>query len=367
MTKPRRIGNAFSLSFLDIMSCGLGAAVLLFLIIKHNVDEQPATHINTDAEVNLLAEDISQGQAMLARIRNSISAIDDELAVAQGLASQVQEDVTQLDKKITKLSDEQPETPSDLLQKIAALEQEKQSLSQTLDGGKQIRQFEGEGRRQYLTGLKLGGERALILLDSSASMIDKTLVNIIIGRLRPDAVKRNAPKWQQAVQISDWLLANLDANAYFQLLEFNSTTHAAYTPESANALSKSAKIPWLQTNNNLHLDGVSDALAKITPQNGTNLKAALRAALQMNPRPDNIFLITDGLPTLENKQKTTGKNISSRDRYKVFTNALNELGNEIPVNIILLPLEGDPLAAAAYWQMAIKTGGSMIAPPEDWP
>jgi len=36
--RTRRKITAFSLSFLDIMSCGFGAVVLLFLIIKHNVD-----------------------------------------------------------------------------------------------------------------------------------------------------------------------------------------------------------------------------------------------------------------------------------------------------------------------------------------
>ena len=30
-------------------------------------------------------------------------------------------------------------------------------------------------------------------------------------------------------------------------------------------------------------------------------------------------------------------------------------------------LEGDPQAAPAYWLLAIRTGGSMMAPSEDWP
>ena len=35
--------------------------------------------------------------------------------------------------------------------------------------------FDGEGKRQYLTGLKLGGDRTLILVDASASMLDETM------------------------------------------------------------------------------------------------------------------------------------------------------------------------------------------------
>ena len=38
MRNKRRGFSVFSLSFLDIMSCGFGAVVLLFLIIKHHAD-----------------------------------------------------------------------------------------------------------------------------------------------------------------------------------------------------------------------------------------------------------------------------------------------------------------------------------------
>ena len=40
----------------------------------------------------------------------------------------------------------------------------------------------GSGDRQYLTGLKVGGERILVLVDVSASMMDESVVNVI--RLR---------------------------------------------------------------------------------------------------------------------------------------------------------------------------------------
>ena len=61
MAQSRRRISAFSLSFLDIMSCGFGAAVLLFLIIKHNVDTnvpQPVVKTDLSAEVDLLEEEI---------------------------------------------------------------------------------------------------------------------------------------------------------------------------------------------------------------------------------------------------------------------------------------------------------------------
>jgi len=30
-------------------------------------------------------------------------------------------------------------------------------------------------------------------------------------------------------------------------------------------------------------------------------------------------------------------------------------------------MEGDPLAASAYWQLALASRGSLISPSRDWP
>jgi hypothetical protein len=39
----------------------------------------------------------------------------------------------------------------------------------------------------------------------------------------------------------------------------------------------------------------------------------------------------------------------------------------VPINVLLYPLEGDPYSSPAYWTLALQTGGSMMAPSEDWP
>ena len=82
MARKRRI-STFSLSFLDIMSCGFGAVALIFLIIKHDADTKIEA-VNQDllSEVNLLEEDIRDGEAGLVRVRNTLSALDQQLAEA---------------------------------------------------------------------------------------------------------------------------------------------------------------------------------------------------------------------------------------------------------------------------------------------
>jgi hypothetical protein len=39
----------------------------------------------------------------------------------------------------------------------------------------------------------------------------------------------------------------------------------------------------------------------------------------------------------------------------------------LPVNTILLPMEGDPMAASEFWRLAVDTRGSFMCPSKDWP
>ncbi len=87
---------------------------------------------------------------------------------------------------------------------------------------------------------------------------------------------------------------------------------------------------------------------------------------QLNPRPDNIILLTDGLPTVGNNPRVPPR-CPPRQRAKLFNRAVEQLPSGIPVNIILFPMEGDPLAASAFWKLAIGTRGSFMSLSEDWP
>ena len=47
-------------------------------------------------------------------------------------------------------------------------------------------------------------------------------------------------------------------------------------------------------------------------------------------------------------------------RKQFFNEAISRLSPGIPINTILFPMEGDPEAAALYWQH--DTNGAFIAP-----
>lgn len=353
----RRQATTFSLSFLDIMSCGLGAAVLLFLIIKHNTDQTIQVDTDLSSETNLLSEEILIGQENLARIKNTISSIDDELAQARGLARQIQDEIDLLRGQIAALGPSAVEEISALEEQIATLEEQKQTLEKQSQGGNRVRAFIGEGDRQYLTGLHMGGNRALILLDSSSSMLDETIVNVIRRRNRPDDVKVMAPKWQQALAITDWIAANLSPGTEFQVYAFNETAWAS-TEDSAGK--------WLSTNDQGALERAMQNLRNTVPEKGTNLVSAIEVINQLSPRPDNVFLITDGLPT-QGLKPVKGSSVSNQQRIRFFNDAYGMIPRGIPINTLLLPMEGDPYAASAFWRVALETRGSFIAPPRDWP
>ena len=50
MARKKREFTTFNLSFLDIMSCGFGAVILVFLIMNHGIVEQK-TELNEDSVV----------------------------------------------------------------------------------------------------------------------------------------------------------------------------------------------------------------------------------------------------------------------------------------------------------------------------
>jgi len=59
--------------------------------------------------------------------------------------------------------------------------------------------------------------------------------------------------------------------------------------------------------------------------------------------------------------------VTGAQRSRFFSQAIQEIPRGIPVNIILAPMEGDPLAAASFWQLAAATQGSFMSPSKDWP
>ncbi len=365
MSRARRRFSTFSLSFLDVMSCGFGATILVFLIMDH------ATQVHSEqvneallSETNFLEREVEEGREDLAELRNTIALLEQAIVEARGRASEITEQIRRRRVELDELQEDSrasEESIKRLQDEIRELEEQRQELAAAVEEqtGSNVRRFidRGDGDRQYLTGLRLGGQRILILLDASASMLDRTIVNVIRLRNMPESVRRKAPKWESTVKIIEWLTAQLPASSSFQLVTFN-TEAGAILPDSEGE--------WLAASDRQTLDAVVESVRELVPTGGTSLARVFAAVAAMDPAPDNIFLITDGLPT-QGKTPGAATTVSGRARLRHFTDALPTLPRGIPVNVILLPMEGDPMAASAFWQLAQDTNGAFVAPSRDWP
>ena len=363
MVRRKRGFTTFNLSFLDIMSCGFGAVVLVFLIIDHSIEVE-SKELNRDllSEVRLLEEDVTDGEEGLVRLRNTLSDVDLRMVEAQGRATRIIDEMSQYEALIEDLRRDGYTDSADveeLKAEILSLEEEVKKLRQASedDSGNSARTFIGEGNRQYLTGLNLGGRHIAILVDVSSSMLADRLVNVIRLRNMGQDIQRQAEKWTRALNTVDWLTAQLPVGSNYQVITFNTAANPALVGTAGK---------WLEVADQVQLEKVTAALRDITPAGGTSLENAFLALQRLSPTPDNIFLITDGLPT-QGTKPPRGTTISGRDRQRLYRDAIKQLPQNVPVNVILAPMEGDPMAASEFWQLAQVSRGSFMSPSRDWP
>ena len=348
------------------MSCGFGAVVLVFLIIDHSLDVEIRT-VNAEvlSEVELLEEDIREGEAGLVRLRNALDDADLDIVEADGLARRITEELDEYEALIASI-EESGVSDSDAIAKLQAeinqLEEEIRLLEEAseAEAGRSARDFLGDGNRQYLTGLNLGGKRVAIFLDISASMLAEDVIGVYLLRGESKKTQREAPKWRRAVRTVEWLVANLSPASEFQLILFN---------ETATTLNQGSDSSWVKSRDAETVDKIFERLRSIAPSGGTNLYSAVQKLDELEPStPDNIFLITDGLPTQGDRPLKQGKKVvSATERRSHLREAAAALGRTVPVNIILFPIEGEFYAASDYWELAQDTQGSFMIPAGNWP
>ncbi len=363
--RRQRTLSPFNLSFLDIMFCGFGAVVLLVMLLNGDMlGTRLELVADLKGEVNRLEREVKAGEDYLVQLQNSMHQTNEEIVEASGRSVIVLDTIKQTQKELADMravSLASREHVNKLQTDLKNIDSESRRLRAEIKAdqqqGRQVRKFVGQGDRQYLTGLRLGGKRVLLLVDVSASMLDETIVNIILRRNLAEEVQRSSPKWQRVLKTVDWLLANLPPESSVQIYTFNT---------KAGPVVDDLKGQWIRATDSKSVNRMIAALRQKIPQGGTSLYNAFAAVRSMAAKPDNILLITDGLPTMGEKKprKTT---VSGEERRKHFSSAVTVLPQSIPVNTILFPMEGDPLAAASFWQLAIQSGGSFLTPAKDWP
>jgi len=361
----RRETNIFSLSLLDCICCGFGALILFHMIVVSRTARlQHDTTETLQAEVDKRQQEVLEGNERLVEVRNSFREIEEKRAEAQGLSTRILETLRQIQAELAIYEAQTVATRANVNQLKADLKSLEEGAKRLSGGkpsqelpGRNVRSVVGDGDRQYLSGLKVGGKRIMILVDASASMLAEDIVNAVRRRLFPPETRLRARKWRQAVKAVDWLTAQLPRESQYQIYAFD--TRARPVLAGTDGV-------WLAAKDGAALDKAVATLRQTAPDGGTSLYHAFAAAAAMNPPPDNIMLITDGLPT-QGARPPGRKTVSGRERLRLFDDALDELPRGVPVNVVLFPMEGDPLAMSAYWKLAMASRGSLMTPSSAWP
>lgn len=352
MRLKRRAEDGFNMSFLDVMACGLGAVILILILVDFNAFVPEPTD-----ETNKLQQELNAAQQQREQLQKSIDELNNKIA----LESSSQQDV--------KLS--QSDTSSDqskLLQQIstelavvADLEKQLAAIARLPVPDANV-QLSGSGQQNYITGLKVEGREIGILLDKSASMMGENLLEVLRYMALPDSQKLALPKWQRSRRAAQWLLARLPKNAKVTVVAFS---------EDAIMLGQRAASSAQVSDS---MNAIVRDIGKLVPNGGTNLQIGLQKLRELHPNVTDVYLITDGLPTLGDGLSvrcrgllTSKKSISSQCRQELLVETIKRAGQGLRMNVILLPIEGDPYASAMYWSWSQVTQGTFLAPAKEWP
>lgn len=326
-------------AFIDVMACGLGAVLLLFVLVEFNSGLEPSLASTTEQkEVPKKLgskEELDDIENQINDLANSIASL--EIAILEREAS-----------------------AKSLQQKIDAREGARVVTEPPPPVSKENDSLSGQ-----LIGLKVSSQNITILLDISASMYSPKIEEALYYSIAPStSLAKTSEKWSQAKRIVSWLIDAAPDNASIRLGVFNEKAKPIW----------STQLPKKEARAR-----AAEALPRLTPKGATNLEEGLKWAA-LNPRYNSsIYIITDGLPTQPkpgniftrslNECRSDPKGfVSGSCRLKIFTNMVGQarLGSAV-VNTILLPLEGDPLAAPAYWELSKSTGGIVFTPDRFWP
>lgn len=336
------------------MSCGLGAIVLVFMLVKHNVD-------NSSLEVDLLTEDLQRleekGKDIHERITKTetkTEAIVNKIEIVSGNIEQIKAAIGQTNIEIASINSKK----NSLEESIKTIEVPKKP--DVIDDP-QI------GEENYIIGLRVEGRKIAILIDSSSSMTDEILIDVIRRKNSSSSNKKAGPKWQRTKKIARWLLERAPESSDVSVISFN---------KKASHLGGKG---WKRGSDANAMERIFKDLDALVPEGSTNLQAGLKIVAKQNPT--NIYLITDGLPTdgdggyksLNPFADCTAlwgasSTISGQCRVKLFQHSISSVKLPgVPVNVILLPIEGDPDASNEFWLWTSVTNGLLISPAESWP
>jgi hypothetical protein len=332
----RRDVQSSALSFIDCICCGFGAVLLLFILTaKSQIAESQQEATQALAAEQSLQLAIEAAEAKQQALENHIASLDpqpdaDATSIAELAAEQ---------ERLTKAIEDRAEA-------LAALNTE----TEVVDAVAGLNRPSAD--QSYLSGLRLRGPRAVILLENSGSMLGEDAKSAI--EVIRSGSGASAEKWLRAKAAVRAVLAAIPQGTQIAILQMN---------ERTSALSGTPNNPYIDPYDNSALLTTLERLDTLKAEGGADLSKALHTIEQLKERPSSLLLIGDGLPSAPNPNRAS---LSEADRVQLFK-AATIRRPKYPFNVILLPFKGDPAAAGLFWQLSGRTNGITLIPDNNWP
>ncbi|MEC9248058.1 MAG: hypothetical protein VX986_03470 [Pseudomonadota bacterium] len=339
MHRKREI-NLSTLAFIDVMACGLGAVILLFFVLDF---EEPSQEKDSQKQVVTQADD---SHVLSAEYQRLMTEKETKMASIEGIAKVVSDSVIDLLKinLQTVKTIEEPDRPALPMSSL--------------------------NKPSQLIGLAVNGTKILIALDTSASMAHVKLVEIIssLGDASGQRLEKGL-KWKRAKQVVRWLIEQSPPSSSIQIIGYSD--RITFSDSSWNKPKEALGI-------------YNSKIETISPKHGTSLAVALEYINSGSYQPSDIYLVTDGLPTLSGnnsplfalnqmvrgcfKSKKSNTFVSGNCRRMLFQSAVGNFQKQsgARIHVILLPLEGDPEAAHLYQHWTNISGGTLLSPAASW-
>jgi hypothetical protein len=352
MKFKRRPENGFNMSFLDVMACGLGAVILIFIL----VDFKAFTADPNDESQNI-EQELAGIENETARVAKSIDEINDKIAKQ----TSKQDDSEQSTQDTTQKQNKMLQSISTEIAIVADLENQLAGVSKRVDDSSVIA-MSGKGEQNFITGMKVEGEQIGLLIDKSASMMGDNLLEVL-GKLGvSDSQKVSSAKWIRTKRVAQWLIARLPDKSKVTMVVYSDDAKRLGTGNVSSAAVGDA------------MDAILKELGNVVPNGGTNLELGLKTLFDANPSLTDVYVVTDGLPTLGGVLPlkcrnfiSSSQSISSECRKSLFISTVSQIPGNIRVNVILLPIEGDPFASSMYWNWTRSSYGVFLSPAAEWP
>jgi hypothetical protein len=272
----RKPEDGFNLSFLDVMACGLGAVILIFILVDFQ-----ASSVDPSEEQKKLEQELAAAAQEQVQLQKSLEQINEKIALETAKQQAIKDAVAQTDgQQDTALTD-----ISTQIAVVADLENQLAAMAKIPTPDANI-ELSGTGEQNFIAGLKVEGQQIGLLIDKSASMMADDLLGIL-GKLGlPDKQKAATAKWIRTRRVANWLLSRLPQSAKVTIVVFSDDAQVL----GARAINSAALSG--------SLNSISADLAKVVPGGGTSLQKGMEALYEANPKVTDIYIVTDGLPTL---------------------------------------------------------------------